>query len=165
RYLESDPIGLAGGVNTFAYARSNPVLRIDLFGLRDVNLLDPRLDKQAYDYAEWYAIDPKEIVVVSHGTPWHLVDRQGNKFDINDVARKVMEHAKYSPEIPIRILGCNAGDRNMAGDDTFAQRLADLLRQLGGKNPVIASDELIYPTTPTIYKEQFRWHVFEGKQP
>jgi RHS repeat-associated protein len=33
RYLESDPIGLDGGVNTFAYALNAPVKRKDFFGL------------------------------------------------------------------------------------------------------------------------------------
>jgi RHS repeat-associated protein len=36
RYISSDPIGLAGGLNSYTYVRSNPLFLVDPLGLRDI---------------------------------------------------------------------------------------------------------------------------------
>ena len=43
RYVESDPIGLAGGVNTFGYANQNPLRFIDPNGLSGCSWVGPIL--------------------------------------------------------------------------------------------------------------------------
>ena len=37
RWCSSDPIGLKAGINTFEFVKSNPINKVDLFGLQDVS--------------------------------------------------------------------------------------------------------------------------------
>ncbi|WP_367417981.1 RHS repeat domain-containing protein [Snodgrassella alvi] len=48
RYIQNDPIGLAGGVNTYGYVGANPLLYIDIFGLSYWDCILNK-SKKAYD--------------------------------------------------------------------------------------------------------------------
>ncbi|MEJ2682521.1 MAG: RHS repeat-associated core domain-containing protein [Gammaproteobacteria bacterium] len=62
QYVQSDPIGMAGGINTFVYANNNPVMYSDPEGLNPLLLLYGayKLGSFAYDLYDTYqtATDP-----------------------------------------------------------------------------------------------------------
>ncbi|HEX8308072.1 MAG TPA: RHS repeat-associated core domain-containing protein [Allosphingosinicella sp.] len=69
RYLEVDPIGLAGGINVYGYARSNPLGYVDPSGLETAVIIGGPISSNPFGHAS-VATTGKGVYSAGTGTPY-----------------------------------------------------------------------------------------------
>lgn len=70
--MQSDPIGLDGGMNSFGYVESNSLKYIDIDGLVKVNLFSSSDDPVFHTRIKEYQNASSTCLVYGHGSPDHV---------------------------------------------------------------------------------------------
>jgi len=98
RYIESDPIGLTGGRNTYIYAKDNSISHFDRLGLAGPGIAGTRVNDTLQDTPDskcdyWPALCIAKVIVCTEATCTYT-DCYGKPF--------VMEGVSFLPTPPNR---------------------------------------------------------------
>ena len=107
RFITSDPIGLAGGLNTYLYANTNPLTSTDIFGLDTTgDSPNPNKPKPKVPGISSVICAGVNAVCAEQERQQQLENKrhQQNQELINRVCSSSRDGCKYSPNVPDCIL-------------------------------------------------------------
>jgi len=122
RYIQSDPIGLDGGLSSYTYVASDPLGGVDTLGLKKVVLFGPK-DRVFLQRASEYKDDPGKCLVYSHGSPSFIYDTRADVTKRMDDPAEIVALLKAegcTGDMPVVFYACRAGK----GDNSIAEDIS-----------------------------------------
>jgi RHS repeat-associated protein len=132
RYIQADPIGLAGDANPYAYAMGNALRYTDPLGLEGVNLFNPN-DRASPTANMLVGARGGYFYVAGHGSAGRIVDNRNASRPINyrisDLENlvRMLHRAGLRPGQTIVLASCNMNQESDAFARALAQRTGSIV--------------------------------------